>query len=71
MSPVAPVREEYDAAIDAALEAVQQQLRIATDPAALLLTLKAEERFLLAARDLTNAIDDLPLGKHPKGWATS
>ena len=71
MSSLAEVGDQRDALIEAALKVVLFGLAIAHDDTALKATLKAEQELALAARDLTNAINDLPPGKHPKGWATN
>ena len=41
---------------------------IADDPKAAAATVRSETDLELAARDLTNAIDDLPPLERPKGW---
>ena len=63
-----PIRERV---IEAALKVVLFERSISDEPSSLNAVLKAEHQLAIAARDLTNAIDDLPPGRHPKGWATT
>jgi hypothetical protein len=68
LSELIPIRERV---VSAALKVVLFERAISDDSTSLNAVLKAEHELAIAARDLTNAIDDLPPGKHPKGWATN
>ena len=69
MSNVTAVREEFDAAIEAALKVVLFERAIAADPTALNATLKAEGVFMLAAKALIQAAEErIPPGNLPRGW---
>jgi hypothetical protein len=68
MSGLAEVSDQRDALIEAALKVVLFGLAIAHDDTALVATLKAEREMAFTARDLTAAIDDLPLERQLRGW---
>ena len=62
-----PLRERV---ITTALKIAAAEREISDDPASLNVVLKLDRELFLACRDATNAIDDLPPGRHPRGWAT-
>jgi len=53
----------------AALDVLRYEQDLADDTPPLAHLKRAEDAMALAARDLTQAIDALPVVQHPKGWA--
>lgn len=47
------------------------ELAVGDDEDAAVVALKASDEVDLAARDLVNAIDDMPESAHPPGWEVS
>jgi hypothetical protein len=68
MSNLSEVMEQREAVITAALKICLFEKAIASDPKALNAALKAEDELALAAKALVDAINDLPPGRHLKGW---
>lgn len=60
--------EATRACLGAALDVLRHEMTLPGDSPSLAQLRKAEEALALGARDLTNAIDDLPPSQQPKGW---
>jgi hypothetical protein len=66
---VIAVAESREDVIRAALEVVTIERRLSDDDTAMVALTEAEDRLAIAARTLTRAVNDLPAGRQPKGWA--
>jgi hypothetical protein len=60
--------EAREAVLTAALDVLRHERRLASDSPGIAKLRHAEDALALSARDLTNALDDLPPGDQPKGW---
>lgn len=63
--PVVLARQEV---LRAALDVLAAEHHLADDSASVTRLQDAEDAMAIAARDLTNAIDELPPRQRPKGW---
>ncbi len=61
---------QHAAVLRAALEVLCAERQLGDESPSVTKLQRAEDRLALAARDLTNAIDDMPPVQRPKGWAT-
>ena len=57
------------ASINASLKLLARELNLDDPKASVTALMNDEETLLLAARDLTRAVDELPVTDRPKGWA--
>lgn len=68
MNGLADVITCREALTRAVLDMLAAERRLSEDNASVVALRDAETAISLAARDLTNAIDDLPEQQHPRGW---
>ncbi len=53
-----------------ALDVLRAERRLIDPDGSVLASGKADDALCLAARDLTDAVLELPLGERPKGWGS-
>jgi hypothetical protein len=68
VNALADVIQYREALTRAVLDMLAAERRLSEDNASVLALRDAETAISLAARDLTNAVDDLPEKHHPRGW---